>query len=188
MGEYDTPLAGDGQSDSTSLVRSFATLPVFRVSAGSNSRTCASPSATGLCSTPRGTMEKLALAEVDAPLPEFDREVAVEHEEQLVGCVVVPDELAVEFGELDYLAVEFADELRRPLFVELGELRFEIDFLVFHVFSLGPRLLAPHSDTTVDAGISRAFDRDTSGMRTVCQGYEVAFSRSRHDHRSDRPD
>ena len=79
---------------------------------------------------------ELALVEVDALLPKLDREVAVEHEEQLVGLVVVvPDELAVEFGEFDRLAVEFADELRRLLFVELGELRFEIDFLVFHILT-----------------------------------------------------
>src|SRR5262245_28339515 len=37
-------------------VRSFCTLPVFSVEAGSNSRTCASSSATGRCSTPRGTI------------------------------------------------------------------------------------------------------------------------------------
>ena len=61
--------------------------------------------------------------------------MAVEHEEQLVGYVVMPDELALQLGELDFLSIEFADELRRPLFVELGELRFEVDFLVFHVLT-----------------------------------------------------
>jgi hypothetical protein len=37
-------------------VRSFRTLPVFSVDAGSNSRMCAPPADAGMCSTPRGTM------------------------------------------------------------------------------------------------------------------------------------
>jgi N-acetylglutamate synthase-like GNAT family acetyltransferase len=41
---------------SCATVRSFRTLPVFRVVPGSNNSTCASSSATGRCSTPRGTI------------------------------------------------------------------------------------------------------------------------------------
>src|SRR3954452_19140685 len=37
-------------------VRSFWTFPVFSVDVGSNRRTCASSSATGRCSTPRGAI------------------------------------------------------------------------------------------------------------------------------------
>src|SRR5215210_4175924 len=40
---------------SVSVVSSFRTLPVFSVEAGSKSITCTSSSATGRCSTPRGT-------------------------------------------------------------------------------------------------------------------------------------
>src|SRR5262249_16002716 len=49
--------SGPGQIRSSSgKVRSFCTLPVLRVEAGSNRRTWTSSSATGRCSTPRGTM------------------------------------------------------------------------------------------------------------------------------------
>ena len=41
---------------SSETVRSFWRLPVFSVLRGSKSSTCVSASATGRCSTPRGTM------------------------------------------------------------------------------------------------------------------------------------
>lgn len=56
-GTEETPSAGLQPYTlcSCATVRSLTTLPVFRVEAGSNSRNQHSSSATGLCSTPRGT-------------------------------------------------------------------------------------------------------------------------------------
>ena len=53
---------------------------------------------------------------------------AGEDEEEFVFVgVVVPGELAFEFGELDLLPVELGDDVRRPCRVELGELVVEVD-------------------------------------------------------------
>ena len=65
------------------------------------------------------------------------------------------------------MAVEFADELRRPLFVELGELRFEIDFLCSMVtpdYDCSSSMSSPRSITaSVTKGlVSRSADSNES--------------------------
>jgi hypothetical protein len=59
--------------------------------------------------------EQVARAELDDAVAELHAEAAAVHEEQLVGVVVVvPDEGALQPGELDVLAVERRDHVRAP--------------------------------------------------------------------------
>ena len=87
-----------------------------------------------------GNDEELAFVEFDDPIAKMYRQVAVEDQEELVlVLVMVPDELAFELGELDVLAVEFADDTGAPMFSELLEFPGEVDLVVLAVaHALGP--------------------------------------------------
>ena len=75
--------------------------------------------------------EELAFVELDDPVTKMYRQVAVEDQEELVlVLVMVPDELAFELGELDVLAVEFADDTGAPTFSELLEFLSEVNGVV----------------------------------------------------------
>ena len=73
--------------------------PVFTVSRGSISSTSASSAASGQCSTPQPPQLHVAVTQVD-------RQPAAEHEEEVVGFVVlVPDERAVDAHDLQLVVV-----------------------------------------------------------------------------------
>ena len=108
-------------------VRSFATLPVLRVEAGSNSRTSASSSATGRCSTPRGD-DELAGRDLRLAVRQLHPKRAADDEEQRIGVIVMmPDELALEPGKLDLLAVQLTHETGTPVIGEQGEFLGKVD-------------------------------------------------------------
>ena len=69
-----------------------------------------------------GLEDNLAIAQ-------FDHELAFDDVEQLIFILVrVPDELAFDFGDFHVRVIDGPDDLRRPLIVETGQLRGEIDF------------------------------------------------------------
>ena len=104
-----------------STVRASSTLPVFRVDAGSKS-------SHRLVLHAARHDEELALAELDHPVAQVDRETAGEHQEELVlVAVVVPDELALESRELHVLAVQLRDDARAPALGNALELLREVD-------------------------------------------------------------
>src|SRR6476659_2592272 len=75
--------------------------------------------------------EKIASPELDLTITQLHPESTAMHEEHLVFVVVMmPYELADELHDLDVLTVQLADDLRRPVIRESGELRCERDF--FH--------------------------------------------------------
>ena len=83
--------------------------------------------------------EELALVEFDDPVTKMYRQVAVEDQEELVLLLVmVPDELAFEFGELDVLAVELADDTGAPMFSELLEFLGEVHLVVLAAHARPP--------------------------------------------------
>jgi hypothetical protein len=78
-----------------------------------------------------GDDEEFALVELNVAVAELDGEVSREHEEEIVGVVVlVPDELALHFDEADVVVVEACDDLRLPVLVEQAELVGQVDLLV----------------------------------------------------------
>lgn len=77
--------------------------------------------------------KQLTRAERDIAVAECDRELAGEHQEQLVGVVVgMPDEFALQPDDLDLVVVEPRDDLRRPLLVDAFEPFTEVDHLIAH--------------------------------------------------------
>jgi hypothetical protein len=74
--------------------------------------------------------EELSGIEAHDASSEVDVEVTLHDEEELVFArVMVPDELALELGELDVLTVELADDARAPALRELPQLLDEIHLL-----------------------------------------------------------
>jgi hypothetical protein len=72
--------------------------------------------------------EEFALFQPNVPVAKLHAKAALDHQEQLVlVIVVVPDELALEFDQLDELAVQLASDLRLPVGGEAGKLVAEID-------------------------------------------------------------
>jgi hypothetical protein len=118
---------------------------VFAVPKGSMSRTCASSSARGRCSTRED--EELTLAKLDVAVAKLDRRAPLEHQEEVVGLIVlVPDELALHLHDEDVVVVQLSDGLRLPVTVERGQLVREIDSAAS----------AASSDTPVNPKDSRA--------------------------------
>lgn len=63
--------------------------------------------------------KKLAFFELDPPIAQFDIQPAFHDQEHFVCLVMVmPDELAYEFDNLDVLSVELCNDPRRPVFVQ----------------------------------------------------------------------
>ena len=58
--------------------------PVFGVPRGSIRRMCASSSATGQCSTPRGTTKSSPSPSSSVPVAQLDRQPPLEDEEEVV--------------------------------------------------------------------------------------------------------
>jgi hypothetical protein len=74
--------------------------------------------------------EELAFLQPDLAIPEVHPESALHDQEQLIlVLMMVPDELALEFHQLDTLAVELAHDPRLPLVGDLVELLREIHLL-----------------------------------------------------------
>ena len=75
--------------------------------------------------------EQLALAELDVPVVQLDRQPPLEDEEEVVSVGVrVPDELALDLPDLDLVLVVVADDPRLEVLVDGRELLSEIDRLV----------------------------------------------------------
>ena len=90
-----------------STVLSFLTFPVFKVEAGSNMSKCTSPSATGRCSTPRGTMYISPGPNVTTPSLNWNFNTSFGYDHK--------DWLACDFGGYRIVHVmenEISDELR----------------------------------------------------------------------------
>ena len=109
------------------FVCSLTMSPVCRVAAGSTKITQHSSGAAVMCSTPRETTWKSPSLQHDVGTVAIaDDENALADEEELVLLgVAVPDELALDLGDLHELPVGGGDDPRRPV---LGEpLEFAID-------------------------------------------------------------
>lgn len=66
--------------------------------------------------------QKIVLAQLDGAVAEFHGKLPLKHVEKLVFIVVlVPDKSPFEFGQLDVLPVEFADNSRVPVVGKQGE-------------------------------------------------------------------
>ena len=97
--------------------------PVFTVSDGSNSRTCAPEIDDGLCSVPRGTVNTEPSEVHDAfatvVVPQRDVDVAADHMKELVGVdMAMPDELAANLDDADVEVVDARDYVRAPFGIE----------------------------------------------------------------------
>ena len=76
--------------------------------------------------------DEVSFAQCFHPVPELHVEGAPDdHEKFVLVFVLVPDKLALEFGEPDVLAVELADHPRIPMIRKLRELFADTD--LFHV-------------------------------------------------------
>src|SRR6266850_2179548 len=81
----------------------------------------------------------LARLQRDVAVAEVKHHLAVEDDENLVGVrVLVPDEVALDPGQLEVVVVHLGDDLGRPLLGELRELVGEVDWRAFHA-SILPR-------------------------------------------------
>src|SRR5262245_3818600 len=75
--------------------------------------------------------EQVASAQVNRAVAELDFELALEHEEEVVGVrMAMPDELALDLDDLDLVVVHRRDDARREAVVEERQLVREIDRLV----------------------------------------------------------
>src|SRR5687767_11077739 len=71
--------------------------------------------------------------ERDGPVLETDLHLAVQHQEDLVGVfMIMPDELALQFHELELVVVHFRDDPRGPALRESGQLLRKVDYLGSH--------------------------------------------------------
>ena len=74
--------------------------------------------------------DELALFELNGLLAEFDAKPSLDHKEHFVFVLVVmPDEFTFQLVKFHQLAIEFARDVGLPVFVDLGELGGEIDFV-----------------------------------------------------------
>src|SRR4029077_13706240 len=74
---------------------------------------------------------QLSGTEGHVSIAELDRKAALDHQEQLVGVLMgVPDELALELGQLDLVVVETGHHLGRPVLREQPELVAEVHHVV----------------------------------------------------------
>ena len=79
---------------------------------------------------------ELPFAELDVAVTKADRERTLyDKEEFILMLMPVPDELSLQLCELYMLSVQLADDLRRPLIGEEGELFGEVDFVDRHDIS-----------------------------------------------------
>src|SRR5215207_920505 len=82
-----------------------------------------------------GDDEEVALVKLDVAVAQVDRQGPVEHEEEIVGLVVlVPDEPPLDLDDLDVVVVQASDDLRTPGIDEGLELLGQVD-LVLHSLS-----------------------------------------------------
>jgi hypothetical protein len=104
-------------------VRSFLTLPVLSIEAGSNRRMWAASLGHRAVFDAAGHDQGLALLQPHVPVPELPAEAALHDEEQLVlVAVVVPDKRPLKPDQLHLRAGQFAHDLGLPRLGEAGEL------------------------------------------------------------------
>ena len=73
---------------------------------------------------------EFAFLEPDVPVAKLHAKPAFHNEEHLVFVfMMVPHEFALEFDELDKLAIQLTDDSRAPVFVQESELLAEIDLV-----------------------------------------------------------
>jgi hypothetical protein len=81
-----------------------------------------------------GNDEHLPRRHMDRAVAKIDPQIAVDHDERLIGIrVVMPNEIALQPHDLELIVVHLGDDLRPPLLVEQPELLPEVDGLVAHV-------------------------------------------------------
>jgi len=84
----------------------------------------------GFVLDPARNHDELAFFEPDGLVAELDPEPALHHQEHLIFVVMVmPDEFAIDLGELDLLTVQFAGNVRLVELVDLGEFLGEVNFV-----------------------------------------------------------
>src|SRR5262245_42481159 len=115
--------------------------------------------------------EQITLPQSDTAVAELDLELALEHEEEVVGLrMAVPDELALDLDHFDLVVVHRRDDARREALVEQGQLLREVDRLVHDDLpkrgDLGSRGSAPPSLPRLRAP-ARALPRPTPS-RVCC--------------------
>jgi hypothetical protein len=112
---------------SWATVRSFCTLPVFSIEAGSNRKDVRLLVGDRMVFDPTGDDQELALFQPDVPIPKLNAKSAFDDEEEFVLVVVVaPDERPVKLDQLHLLSVPLADDLRLPLVAEPRQLLVEV--------------------------------------------------------------
>src|SRR5579862_1247247 len=81
-----------------------------------------------------GHHEELSLVEFDVAVPQLEGQMAFEHEEEVVGLIVLmPDEFAFDFDQQNVVVVERRDDPWCPMVVEACELFDQVRF-GFHRF------------------------------------------------------
>jgi hypothetical protein len=105
--------------------------------------------------------DELALLQPKITVAQLHQQTAFDHQEELVLLVVlVPDELALQLGQLDLKVVQLAYDARAPALVELRELLRQVDLLDPHrrgsVAAAAYRLpsLPPHEMTNKNPPVS----------------------------------
>src|SRR5215212_1442326 len=74
-----------------------------------------------------GHHEQLARSQMDLAVAQLDREMALEHEEEVVRVVVlVPDELALDLDHHHVMSVELGYRAGLPVLGKCRQLRFEV--------------------------------------------------------------
>src|SRR5215204_292741 len=101
--------------------------------------------------------EQIALPQLHGAVAEFDLELALEHEKEIVGVrIAVPDELALDLDDLDLVAVHRCHDAWREALVEQRELLREIDRLVHGTADASTRLsgVAGRVRTPLERGVA----------------------------------
>jgi len=66
--------------------------------------------------------QKFAFVQLDDSITELDSQIATPHQKQFIlGGVVMPHKLALQFDQFDLLAVQRADNFWSPMIGETGE-------------------------------------------------------------------
>jgi hypothetical protein len=108
---------------------------------------------------------ELTWAKHDIAIAKLDSQITVEYEEELVGVIVaVPDELALQFDDLDLVVVQPRDDLWRPVVGDAGQLVAEINWLVGHWLPAYRRRPMVYMRTPSPTNTTATMNSVTSGL------------------------
>ena len=77
--------------------------------------------------------EHFTFVQRDRPITKENIEVTFDDDEGFVCIrVVMPNKFTLNFGKFEVIVIELSNDLRRPVFAELGEFFLEINLSVSH--------------------------------------------------------